>query len=166
MRTSLLFCLLAASWVLRTQAREDLAPLLEGHLAKTKFPAFAAAVLRGTNIVAAGAVGVRKVGSAEKVTLEDKFHIDSCTKSMTALLAAFLDADGVVRLTNSVADVLPDWRLPKQAEAITLALLLQNRSGLGNDPDSKLWHRAYLASGAPTVQRQRFLEEFLRSPLA
>ena len=166
MRTSLLFCLIASCCAVQAAAREDLVPLLENHLAKTKFPAVAAAVVRGTNIVAAGAVGVRKVGSPEQVTLQDKFHVGSCTKSMTALLAVFLDADDIIRLTNSVAEILPDWKLPKEADAISLALLLQNRSGLGNDPDRKLWHKAYLASGAPDLQRRRFLEEFLRSPLA
>lgn len=166
MRTLLLLWLVAGCCTARIQAREDLAPLLESHLTKTKFPAIAAAVVRGTNIVAAGAVGVRKAGSAEKVTLDDKFHIGSCTKSMTALLAAFLDAEGDVRLTNTVAGILSDWRLPGEAHEITLALLLQNYSGLGNDPDNKLWQRAYLDPGTPEAQRRRFLEGFLKSPLA
>jgi CubicO group peptidase (beta-lactamase class C family) len=166
MRTLLLVALIFGCSIHAAEDREDLGPLLESHVAKTKFPAFAAAVVRGTNIVAAGVAGVRKAGSPEKVTLDDKFHIGSCTKSMTALLAVLLESDGVVRLTNTVGDILPDWKIPESVDAISLKLLLQNRSGLGNDPDSRIWRRAFLASGAPEAQRQRFLEEFLKSPLA
>lgn len=139
--------------------------MLEPHLEKRKFPAFAAAVVRGTNIVAAGAVGFRKIDGTEKVTIDDKFHIGSCTKSVTALLAAFLDREGVVHLTNTVGDVLKGWKLPERAKEIPLEFLLQNRSGIGNDPERKLWARAFKDSGAAEAQRRRFLEGFLKSPL-
>jgi len=145
---------------------DDLAPLLRPHLEKTKFPAFAAAVMRGTNIVAAGAIGVRKVSSPEKVTVDDKFHIGSCTKSITALLAAFLDRDGTIRLTNRVGETLRDWKIPERAAGISLQQLLQNRSGLAGKPDEKLWRRAFLDSGDAPGQRRRFLEGFLAAPLA
>jgi CubicO group peptidase (beta-lactamase class C family) len=145
---------------------EDLSPLLRTHLEKTKYPAFAAAVLRGTNIVAMGASGVRKIGSPEKVTIDDKFHIGSCTKSMTALLAAYLDRDGTIRLTNRLGEILQDWKIPKAAAEITLTQLLQNRSGLGTKPDEKFWRRAFMDSGEPAAQRRRFLEACLATPLS
>ena len=85
---------------------------------------------------------------------------------MTALLAVLLDREGVVQLTNTVSDVLNDWTIPERAKEITLEWLLQNRSGLGNDPDRKLWARAFADSGAAQAQRKRFLEGFLKAPLA
>jgi CubicO group peptidase (beta-lactamase class C family) len=164
----LLLLLISASvcCALASEKREDLGSLLQAHLEKTKFPAFAAAVLRGTNIIAAGATGVRKVGSAEKVTVDDKFHIGSCTKSMTALLAVFLDREGTIRLTNRVGETLRDWKIPERAAGISLEQLLQNRSGLGSKPDEKIWRRAFVDSGEAPAQRRRFLEGFLASPLA
>jgi CubicO group peptidase (beta-lactamase class C family) len=145
---------------------DDLAPLLRSHLEKTRFPAFAAVVVRGTNIVAAGATGVRKAGSSEKVTIEDKFHIGSCTKSITALLAVFMDREGTIRLTNRVGETLRDWKIPERAAEISLQQLLQNRSGLAGKPDEKLWRRAFLDLGEGPAQRRRFLEGFLGAPLA
>jgi CubicO group peptidase (beta-lactamase class C family) len=146
-------------------AVDDLSPLLEKHLKKNRFPAFAAAVVRGTNVIASGVAGVRKIGEKEPVTLDDKFHIGSCTKSMTALLAAYLDAENVIPLGTTVAKALPDWKIPGEVEQVTLELLLQNRSGLGNEPDPKLWRRAFSDSGEPSQQRRRFLESFLADGL-
>ena len=163
----LLILLVASNASGNSETSRDLAPLLETHLEKTRFPALVAAVVRGTNIVAAGAAGVRKIGSPEKVTVDDKFHIGSCTKSITALLAAFLDRHGVISMTNTVGDVLTNWAIPSRVEAIPLNLLLQNRSGLGNVPDDKVWKRAFMNySGSADEQRKRFLQEFLRAPLA
>src|SRR5688572_28487518 len=139
----LLPVLLLTACATAAEPREDLAPLLQAALEKEKVPSFAAAVIRGDQIIAAGVAGVRKAGANEKVTLQDKYHIGSCTKSMTALLAALLDSEKVIRLTNRVGDVLKDWNIPDQADAITLNLLLQNRSGLGNKPNQRIWARAF-----------------------
>jgi len=46
----------------------------------------ATAVLRGERIIAQGVAGVRKRGTAERITLDDRFHHGSCTKAMTAPL--------------------------------------------------------------------------------
>ena len=47
------------------------------------------ALSRG-NIVVTNAVGFRKSDGTGKVTVDDKFHIGSVTKSMTATVAAML----------------------------------------------------------------------------
>lgn len=150
---------------LSDERRDDLAPLLRRHLAQQRFPALAAAVVRGTNIVAAGVAGVRKIGDEAPVTIEDKFHIGSCTKSMTALLAVFLDANKVIHFSNTVGEVLTDWKIPAEVESITLEQLLQNRSGLGNEPDERTWARAFADTGEHSRQRRRFLESFLANGL-
>ena len=150
-----------------TNGMADLAPLLRAHLERTKFPALAAAVVQGTNVLGAGAEGSRKAGEPVPVTLKDRFHIGSCTKSMTALLAVLLEMDGRIELTNTIEEVLREWKIPKEKSAITLAELLQNRSGIGNEPEEKLWHRAFFnPSGSPREQRRRFLTEVLQAPLA
>jgi CubicO group peptidase (beta-lactamase class C family) len=150
-----------------TNEMRDLAPLLKPHLQRTKFPALTAAIIKGTNITAAGAVGLRKAGENEPVTLPDKFHIGSCTKSMTALLAVFLAHEGKIQLTNRVGDLLHDWKIPENVASITLQQLLQNISGIGNDPDPKALERASMNfSVPPPLQRRRFLEEVLQARLA
>lgn len=152
---------------IQTNGMTDLSSLLRAHLERTQFPALAAAVIHGTNITAAGAVGLRKTGETIPVTLEDRFHIGSCTKSMTALLAVMMAAEGRIQLTNQLGDILKDWDVPKAATLISLEQLLQNRSGIGNEPDQQLWRRAFFdGSGEPRAQRRRFLSEVLQSPLA
>ena len=165
MRLLLTLAILLTTCLRAAESPKDLSPMLQAAVEKEKVPSFAAAVVRGSDIVAAGAAGVRKAGSTEKVTLQDKYHIGSCTKSMTALLAVMLDAEKTIRLTNRVGDILNAWEIPDEADAITLDLLLQNRSGLGNKPDEKLWRRAFLDTGKPEAQRRRFLEGFLHDPL-
>src|SRR5688500_5444769 len=102
MRIAFLLAVFLAPCLHAADPREDLAPLLQAALEKEKVPSFAAAVVRGNDIIAAGVAGVRKAGSTEKVTLQDKYHIGSCTKSMTALLAVLLDAEKVIDRKSGV----------------------------------------------------------------
>src|ERR1035437_681911 len=60
----------------------------------------AAAVLRGERIIAQGAAGVRKRGTAERITLDDRFHLGSCGKAMNATLVAMLVEEGRLNWTT------------------------------------------------------------------
>jgi CubicO group peptidase (beta-lactamase class C family) len=44
------------------------------------------------------------------VTLDDRWHLGSCTKSMTASLAAMLIEDGLLRWDTTVGEILPGNR--------------------------------------------------------
>ena len=99
---------------------------------KYTVPGMAAAVWSGGEVVAAGAGGVRKAGSRERVTVTDKFNIGSCTKSVTATLAAVLVEKGIVRWEMTLAEAFPLWRasmLPEWRD-VTLAQLLSHQAGL------------------------------------
>ena len=67
-------------------ARVDLASTLKPILAKHKIPGLLGAIVDGYQVTALGAVGVRKAGAAELMTVEDVIHLGSDTKAMTALL--------------------------------------------------------------------------------
>jgi CubicO group peptidase (beta-lactamase class C family) len=136
---------------------------LEALRAELKFPALAAAVIRNGSIAAAGVAGRRAIDGDTAATLEDKFHIGSCTKSVTALLAV-LNRERIP-LETKLSEVFPAWHLPPQASNITLRLLLQNRSGLGNEPGTDLWRRTFRAEGEPRALRKEFLQECLKQPL-
>lgn len=64
-----------------------------------------AAVLRGERIIAQGIAGVRKRGSAERITLDDRFHLGSCTKAMTATLVAMLVEEGRLNWTTTLGEL-------------------------------------------------------------
>ena len=63
---------------------------------------------KGGTIVAAGAVGTRRVGTDIPVGIDDRFHIGSDTKAMTALLAAMLVEEGKLRWDTPVAEIFPE----------------------------------------------------------
>src|SRR5262249_43123084 len=97
---------------------------------KSGLPAIAAAAMKNGNVVALGAVGVRKVGNPTPVTVADKFHIGSCTKAMTSTLAAMLVAEGKIDWNRTLADVFPErfHRMHPDYRNVSLALLLTHRS--------------------------------------
>ena len=89
-------------------AQATLDPTLLPYLDRYGLPALAAAVVERGHITAAGAVGTRRAGTVTPVTLDDRFHIGSDTKAMTALLAAMLVEAGALRWDSTVAAVFPE----------------------------------------------------------
>jgi CubicO group peptidase (beta-lactamase class C family) len=149
-----------------TNEMSDLVPFLEPFQKKLGLPALAAAVVRDQRLLAGGAIGERKYGSGPSVTLNDRFHIGSCTKSMTALLAIDADRSGKIKLDTRVGEIFPDWLLNGEKAGITLESLLQNRSGLAGRAPPELWRRSFgKISGTPPEQRKIFLGEMLNEPL-
>src|SRR5580765_3829646 len=96
-----------------------------------------AAVLRGERIIAQGAAGVRKRGSAEHITLDDRFHLGSCTKAMTATLVAMLVEEGKLNWTTTLGELFADTVKPMHPawEKVTLRQVLAHRAGLRFEPD-------------------------------
>lgn len=138
---------------------------LETKRVASKLPAVAAAVVRNGAIVAVGASGFRREGSPEEVTIADKWHIGSCTKSMTATVTAMLVKDGILCWNLTLSDAFPDlapqmrdgWR------AATLEQLLAHHGGAPHNLDehdlwSRLWQRA---NEAPRQQRAYLVSELL-----
>src|SRR5437660_5562449 len=110
---------------------------LSPFLGRFALPAVAAAVVKDGKIVAAGAVGTRRIGTATPVTLQDRFHIGSDTKAMTALLAAMLVAEGKLRWNTTVGEIYPELvsTMSPGAKDITLEQLLSHTSGMPGDRD-------------------------------
>jgi CubicO group peptidase (beta-lactamase class C family) len=97
----------------------------------------AAAVLRGERIIAQGVAGVRKRGTAERITLNDRFHLGSCTKAMTATLVAMLVEEGKLNWTTTLGELFADTVKPMHPawEKVTLRQVLAHRAGLRHEPD-------------------------------
>jgi CubicO group peptidase (beta-lactamase class C family) len=97
----------------------------------------AAAVLRGERIIAQGAAGVRKRGTAERITLDDRFHLGSAAKAMTATLVAMFVEEGRLNWTTTLGELFADTVKPMHPawEKVTLRQVLAHRAGLPFDPD-------------------------------
>ena len=125
----------------------------------------AAAVLRGERIIAQGAAGVRKRGTAERITLDDRFHLGSCTKAMTATLVAMLVEEGKLNWTTTLGELFADTVKPMHPawEKVTLRQVLAHRSGLRLDPDGLA--QVFNLFRAPNASLRRGAE-LMRTPRA
>jgi CubicO group peptidase (beta-lactamase class C family) len=115
----------------------------------------AAAVLRGERIIAQGAAGVRKRGTAEHITLDDRFHLGSCTKAMTATLVAMLVEEGRLNWTTTLGELFADTVKPMHPawEKVTLRQVLAHRAGLRFEPEGPAQVFNELALGRPPRAR-------------
>jgi CubicO group peptidase (beta-lactamase class C family) len=117
----------------------DLTALFEPIRKKYNLPALAGAVILQGQTAAWGATGVRKAGSKVKVTVNDKFHIGSCTKAMTATITAMLVERGKLRWDITLSEALPDFadEMHPDYRNVTLSHLLDHRGGL--PPSKRSW---------------------------
>lgn len=165
-RTNLLaVAVLAAPAVAQTSLDKTLTPYLEKH----ELPAIAAAVVKEGKVVAAGAVGTRKVGADLPVTVNDRFHLGSDTKAMTALLAGMLVEEGKLKWTSTLPDVFPALTegMDKKLKAVTLEQFLSHTSGVPAD-DAALMaaiDKATLADGNLDEQRYSLVKEWSTKPV-
>jgi CubicO group peptidase (beta-lactamase class C family) len=136
---------------LNSAAHASLDASLHPYLARFDLPALAAAVVHNGHIVAAGATGIRRVGTTSLVTIGDRFHIGSDTKAMTALLAAIAVESGKLRWDTTVASIFPELApaMAPDVGGITFEQLLSHTSGIPSDnpAQDKLLEQSFARPG-------------------
>ena len=124
----------------------DLKEVLAPVVSSNPLPALAAIVFDDQKVIASGAIGVRKFGDPTLVTIEDSFHLGSCTKAMTATLAARIVERGDISWTTTVKEALGLQNVDSALENITLLELMSHTAGmpasLKNQPPG-LWKYLY-----------------------
>ncbi len=140
---------------------------LERIRAKHRLPGLAAALVHGEKVVASGVTGVRRHGAASKIAHDDPFHIASCTKSMTAMLAAVAVQKRQLKWTTSLAEGLPalaDKVRPVYRTA-TLEQLLAHEAKFPayTQPSRQRVEQMKALQGTAMEQRLAFLAEVLRT---
>ena len=124
----------------------DLKEVLAPVVSSNPLPALAAIVFDDQKVIASGAIGVRKFGDPTLVTIEDSFHLGSCTKAMTATLAARIVERGDISWTTTVKEALSLQNVDSALENITLLELMSHTAGmpasLKNQPPG-LWKYLY-----------------------
>lgn len=149
-------------------SKAEIDALLETIRRKHDLPALAAAVVLGGRTVAVGAVGLRKDGADARVTVNDRFHIGSCTKAMTATLLGLLVEEGRLRWDTTLAEAFPQLADAMRPEyrKVTLEQLLCHRGGLPSHswPTGKTFLDMHRLPGTPRQQRRAYVEMFLREP--
>ncbi|MBK6458913.1 MAG: beta-lactamase family protein [Gemmatimonadetes bacterium] len=143
-------------------APRDLSGIIVPLLQKGRLPALGAAIVTADGLEAVGAVGVRSWTATEKVTIDDQWHIGSCTKAMTATLVARLVDRGVLSWDTTIGAVIgpaihPAWK------DVPILWLLTHRSGAPLNFSEDLWQQMVARGGSPREQRRWFVEQGLRS---
>ncbi len=145
----------------------DVSNLILSIREKHDVPALCVAALRGGELISRGVVGVRKRGSPEKAGIDDQWHLGSCTKAMTATLAAILVEEGKLKWNTGIFELYPElvaMSAPGWKDE-TLSALLLNRGGLPAELDADdLWQHLWDSKGTPVEQRRMLLEGVLMHP--
>ncbi len=138
---------------------KDLRVLLAPIRDKAAVPALAAVAIKDGQVIAQGCVGVRAVNAPDEVTVNDKFHLGSCTKAMTATMIARLVDRGLMRWDMTVGEVFAGRPgIHEKFRAVRLDQLLTNRGGLPREVPDVLWSKLFLRLGTPTEQRLQLLD--------
>lgn len=145
----------------------DLAARLEQVRARHELPGLAAAVVSGGAIMTSATVGVRVAGGSDPIRLDDRFHIASCTKSITAMLAAVLVEEGRLEWTSRLVDVVPELRdvVRPEYRGATLEQLLAHAAHFPayTQFGPRRLRELQALPGSPIEQRLRFLTGVLAS---
>lgn len=122
-------------------------------------PGAVVGVIRGGELVFAGAYGTADLASGTPITTGTRFNLGSASKQFTGFALALLEQRGKLSLDDPVSEHLPDW--PTFEETVTLRHLLTHSSG---------YREAYgtlgLAgwTGDDRLSREQVLEVVRRQP--
>ena len=148
----------------------DVSALLKSIRERHGVPGLAGAIVAGPALEAVGCDGVRSRGKPEAVTLEDRWHLGSCTKAMTATLCALLVEEKTLAWDTKLGAAFPDLArdpqpMDPQWKDVTLDLLLTHRAGVPSDLSfDGLWGRLWAREGTPAEQRMTLAKSVLRHP--
>lgn len=121
--------LLGCATAARDNEQERVDAILTAAIARNGFPAAAVARITSGTIRFASA-GVRRVGSPDRVTTNDKFGLGSNTKAFTASMIGALVERGVLRWDMPLGEALRDVPMLPEYRHVTLRHLLTHRAGI------------------------------------
>ncbi|TAK22263.1 MAG: class A beta-lactamase-related serine hydrolase [Myxococcaceae bacterium] len=144
----------------------DLSATLEAIRARHALPALAAAVYDADRPLAQGAVGLRAADQPDApVTVDDRWHLGSDTKAMTATLVARLVERGTLRWDTTLAEAFPDEAATMRAayRSVTLEQLLQHRGGVVGNLLARpaIWNALWTSTRPLLEQRRAFVGQVL-----
>ncbi len=152
----------------RTAAPRDLAAILRPLRTAAGVPAMGGAIVRGGAVVALGVDGVRERGTTTAVTVDDRWHLGSCGKAMTATLCALLVEERRLAWDLDVGSALAAvaGKLDRGWKGATLERLLEHRGGVPTALDAHgLWASLGAHRGTPREARRLLAADLLsRAP--
>lgn len=112
----------------------NLSTIVDSIRQATGLPAMGGMIVSREGIVAQGVGGFRRIGGAQPVTINDKWHLGSNTKAITGMLAGMAVDAGALTWDRTVEQAFPDLAATMRAEyrPVTLRELLSHVGGLTN----------------------------------
>ncbi|MGH1335035.1 MAG: serine hydrolase domain-containing protein [Aureispira sp.] len=141
----------------------DLQQLLDKVRMQYKMPAMAVALIKADQVELAVS-GERRLGGRVSVQIEDRFHLGSTTKALTAHWAGALVEAGLITWDTKVLEVFPHWKDDafKTYHQITLSDLLCHRAYIKPFTGAQEISQIPRFSGNPREQRRSFAKWLLR----
>ena len=141
----------------------DLKGLLTSVVSRNDLPGIAMAVIENGEVSEVAVAGVRSIESQPPIERDDRFHLGSITKSMTATLIGWLVEKGQLRSETTLKQLFPDIDMLAYYEGVTIRQLLDHTAGIPSYLTVREEKEQELLSlpGNPTQQRLAFAELLL-----
>lgn len=153
---------LSCSQVIADDVPAEIQAKVDGILKRHAIPGGVAAMVEDGKVTLKVASGVRMLGDPARFTANDKVHIGSCTKAMTATLVGILIDEGKLTWDTKIIDVFPEFaeQIHEDYQRVTISHLLSHYAGV---PENVNWRE--LGANAPlpeqrlTMMRQVFFQK-------
>lgn len=136
--------------------------LLVSTVSNENIPGMIAAIVDSTGIKLIESAGVRKINSSERITINDHFHLGSCTKAITSTLLATLIANEEITWETTIIDVFPELKdiIHRDYHKVTLHQLVTHRAGIqANATNWWLYQELEIKE-----RRLSLIKEYLKKP--
>lgn len=121
--------------ILLSFLQQDVTDVLKPIRETAEIHAMGAVVVTAEGVVASGYDGTHGEGRDTAVDAESLFHLGSCTKAMTATLAATFVEEGKLAWDSTLVDVFPELEegMHEDWKAVTLMQMLSHTAGAPPD---------------------------------
>ncbi|WP_444922122.1 serine hydrolase domain-containing protein [Microbulbifer sp. CnH-101-G] len=150
-----------------TDVQEKLRDVLEGMRKEHKLVGVGSVILQRGQVIAQHTSGEREVNSGVSLSKNDKWHLGSITKSITATMIARLVEKGVLNWESTMGDIFAKEKaIDKQWQKVTLRQLLTHTSGAPTNFSADI-QAEHPKKGKQRIQhRYNWVVEILNSPLS
>ena len=129
-------------------------------------PGLGGAVVDADGLRAIGVAGARRLNGTELIGIDDRWHLGSNTKALTATLYALFVEAGRTRWQRPIADLFPDLEVHPAWRSIRIEAAMSHGAGILDAPlFGRAWASAAYRDRRPvSVQRTEFARRILGSP--
>lgn len=139
----------------------DLSATLEPLRASGNLPALGGAIVEHGQVIALGVVGVRALGHPQAAWWDDRWHLGSDTKAMTATVVARLVERGLLTWDTPLSTLLPGLPMRADYASVTPRQLLSHRAGLPGVIPPSIWGPLWSMTTDVPAARRWFAEQIL-----